>query len=40
MADIKSMVMRAAFVLVVIYITLRVEAVRKIIGLPPAPPAV
>jgi len=29
------MVMKAAFVLVVLYVALRVDAVRKIIGLPP-----
>jgi len=33
--DLKGMVMKAAFVLVVIYVVLRVDAVRKIIGLPP-----
>jgi len=33
--DLKGMVMKAAFVLVVIYVALRVDAVRKIIGLPP-----
>jgi len=33
--DLKEMVMKAAFVLVVLYVALRVDAVRKIIGLPP-----
>lgn len=33
--DIKDIVMKAGFVLLVVYITLRVDAIRTIIGLPP-----